>query len=147
MPGTFAVAKQSSLFEQGLTAGRTIEVEITGPELSKLVGLGGQVLGKTREILPKAQARPVPSLDLSTPELHVTPKLVQAAAMGLSSADLGFTVNALVDGAYVGDYYYRGKKIDMTLMGNEQFVHATQDIAALPDCHAAGNACSARRRG
>ncbi len=33
LPGTFAVAKQSSLFEQGLTAGRTIDVEITGPDL------------------------------------------------------------------------------------------------------------------
>ena len=132
LPGTFAVAKQSSLFEQGLTAGRTIDVEITGPELSRLVAMGGQILGMTRQILPTAQARPIPSLDLSTPELHVMPKLVQAADLGLSSSDLGFAVNSLVDGAYVGDYFYRGKKIDMTLVGNKRFASATQDIAALP---------------
>ncbi len=123
------------LFEQGLTAGRTIEVEITGPELSKLVGLGRASVGQNPRDSAEGSGSTCTSLDLSTPELHVTPKLVQAAAMKwASSADLGFTVNALVDGAYVGDYYYRGKKIDMTLMGNEQFVHATQDIAALPDC-------------
>ncbi len=132
LPGTFAVAKQSSLFEQGLTAGRTIDVEITGPELTRLVAMGGQILGMTKQILPTAQARPVPSLDLSTPELHVIPKLVQAADLGLSSADLGFAVNSLVDGAYVGDYFYRGKKIDMTVVGNQRFANATQDIAALP---------------
>ena len=99
LPGTFAVAKQSSLFEQGLTAGRTIDVEITGRELEKLVGLGGQVLGQTMQLFPEAQARPVPSLDLSSPELHIKPRLMQAAEMGVSSSDLGYTVNALIDGA------------------------------------------------
>ena len=37
LPGTFLVAKQTSLFEQGLTAGRTIDIEITGPDIEQLV--------------------------------------------------------------------------------------------------------------
>ncbi len=132
LPGTFAVAKQSSLFEQGLTAGRTIEIEITGPELEKLVGLGRQALGKVMQMMPTAQARPIPSLDLSTPEMHIYPKLVQAAEMGVTSRDLGFTANTLVDGAYVGDYYLDGKKVDLTIMGEERFADTTQEIEALP---------------
>src|SRR5690606_2458130 len=66
--GVFVVAKQSSLFEQGLTGGRTIDVEITGPDLPRLVELGGQVLaqvnglGGNEPVVPDAQARPVPSL-------------------------------------------------------------------------------------
>jgi hypothetical protein len=54
-------------------------------------------------VLPTARARPIPSLDMSSPELHLVPKLVQAAQMGVTSTDLGYTVNALVDGAYATD--------------------------------------------
>ena len=132
IPGTFAVAKQSSLFEQGLTAGRTIEIEFTGPDLVTLVGLGGQTIGQVKQLMPTAQARPIPSLDLSTPEMHIDPKLVQAAEMGVSSRDLGFFANALIDGAYVGDYYLEGKKIDLTVKGIDRYSDTTQEIEALP---------------
>jgi hydrophobic/amphiphilic exporter-1 (mainly G- bacteria), HAE1 family len=132
LPGTFAVAKQSSLFEDGLSAGRTIDIEITGPEIEKLVGLGGQILGQVMQKMPTAQARPVPSLDLSSPEVHVIPKLMQTAEMHISSTDLGFAVNALVDGAYVSDYFLDGKKIDLTVMGEKKYTDKTHMIGAVP---------------
>ncbi|MEZ6135530.1 MAG: efflux RND transporter permease subunit [Pirellulaceae bacterium] len=132
LPGTFAVAKQSSLFEQGLSAGRTINIEITGPELERLVALGGQVLGQSLQIYPTGQSRPIPSLDLSSPELHVEPILVQAAQMGVSSTDLGYTVNALVDGAYATDYFLDGNKIDLVIIGKDDFSSSSQDIRGLP---------------
>lgn len=132
LPGAMAVAKQSSIFEQGLSAGRTIDVEITGPEVTKLVALGGQVLGQVMPLLPGAQAIPQPSLDLSNPEVHITPKLVQAADMRINTTDLGFTANALIDGAYVSDYYLNGKKIDLTVMGESRYAQTTQDVQALP---------------
>ncbi|MEZ6123725.1 MAG: efflux RND transporter permease subunit [Planctomycetaceae bacterium] len=132
LPGTFAVAKQSSLFEQGLTAGRTVDVEITGPELTKLVALGGQVFGKVRGAIPGVQARPVPSLDLSSPEVHVEPRLIQAAEMGVSTTELGYAVNALVDGAFAGDYFLEGDKIDVTIKGRPGTADSLQQLRALP---------------
>jgi HAE1 family hydrophobic/amphiphilic exporter-1 len=132
LPGAMAVAKQSSIFEQGLSAGRTIDVEITGPEVTKLVAMGGQIYGQVMQLIPGAMARPIPSLDLSNPEVHITPKLVQAADMGINTTDLGFTANALIDGAYVSDYYLDGKKIDLTVKGEDRFAQSTQDIQALP---------------
>lgn len=132
LPGTFGVAMQSSLFDQGLTGGRNIDIEITGPELTKLVGMGGRILGKVREILPTAQVRPIPSLDLSNPEMHVEPKWEQAADMGVTAADLGYTVDALVDGAYATDYFIGGDKIDLRIMGEERIANRTQSIEALP---------------
>lgn len=132
LPGAIAIAQQSSLFEQGLAAGRTIDVEITGPKIERLVELGGQIFGQVMATMPGSQARPKPSLDLSSPELHVEPKLVQAAEMQMSSAELGFTVDALVDGAYVGDYFLEGKKIDLTLKGEDQFADRTQLVSAVP---------------
>ncbi|QDT28284.1 Efflux pump membrane transporter BepE [Gimesia panareensis] len=142
LPGTFAVAKQSSLFEQGLTGGRTVEVEIIGPDLKKLVGMGGQILGQVKGMIPDAQVRPIPSLDLSSPEVHIEPKLVQAADMGVSSADLGYMVNALVDGAYAGDYYLGGDKIDLSIVGESRHIQNTQDVQALSVATPIGNLVS-----
>lgn len=131
-PGTIAVAKQSSLFERGITGGRTIDVEITGPDLKQLVSIGKEVMAKVGETIPDAQALPRPSLDLSSPEIHLVPKLIQAAEMGVNTEDLGYTVNALVDGAYAGDYFIGGEKIDMTIMGNDSVNAHTQDLNTLP---------------
>jgi HAE1 family hydrophobic/amphiphilic exporter-1 len=138
LPGTFVVAKQSSLFEQGLTAGRTIDIEITGPELERLVQLGGMILGQTSQILPTAQARPVPSLDLSNPEIHVKPKLFQSSAMRINASELGYAVNTLVDGAYATDYYIGSDKVDLTIMGDQAMMQRSQDLAGLPIATATG---------
>jgi len=144
LPGAFVIAKQSSLFEQGLTAGRTIDIEITGPDLKKLVGLGGQVIGQvmggapdengdpTPPVVANAQARPVPSLDLSNPETHVTPRLIQSEQMGFNASSLGYTVNALVDGAFAADYFIGGDKIDLTIVGTPETAGSQQDLESLP---------------
>lgn len=134
MPGTIVIAKQSSLFEKGLSSGRTIDVEITGPDVRKLVGLGGRVMGMvmspTDSVVPGSQAQPIPSLDLSSPEMHVIPKWEQAADMGVSATDLGYTVDALVDGAYASDFYLSGDKIDLSILGSDTFTGRTQDLEA-----------------
>ena len=133
LPGTIAIVNQSSLFERVLGAGRTIDIEITGPELKKLVGLGGQIMGQVSTVLGQdAQAKPNPSLDLSTPEVHIRPRLIQASEMGISTTDLGYTANALIDGAYAGDYFLEGDKIDLTIIGRLQNADSTQEIEALP---------------
>jgi len=132
LPGTFGIAMQSSLFEQGLATGRSIDVEITGPHLEDLVGLGREVMGGVMQAIPNVQAIPKPSLDLSSPEVHVEPKLVQAAEMGIGTVDLGYAVNALVDGAYAGDYYLGADKIDLTIKGQTEFAQRTHDLQSLP---------------
>ena len=135
LPGTIVVASKSSLFERGLTAGRSIDIEITGPELEQLVGIGGQIMGAimnpTDPLIPNAQARPIPSLDLSSPELHVRPKLMQSFQMGVTASELGYTINALVDGAFATDYYVGGDKIDLTIIGDNEFMGRTQDVESL----------------
>lgn len=130
--GTRAIVKQSSLFERGLTGGRTIDVEITGGDLNKLIAIGQRVMDDVERLMPEAQASPQPSLDLSSPEIHVHPKLIEASEMGVSATELGYTVDAFVDGAYAGDYFVGGEKIDLTIIGNSFFAEHTQDIQSLP---------------
>lgn len=133
LPGTFNFASQSSLFARGLESGRTIDVEITGPELKTLVGLGGQIFGQVHSRFPPdVQAKPMPSLDLSSPEVHIEPHLIQAAEMEMSANELGYTANALIDGAYAGNYYLGGDKIDLTIKGRDESVRNAQDVDSLP---------------
>ena len=132
LPGTIAIAKQSSLFEQGIGSGRTIDIEITGPELERLVQLGVQVMAKLPEATPGSQNLPKPSLDLSSPEVQLVPRLEQAADMRLDARQLGYIVDCLVDGGYATDYFLGSDRIDLVIKGDDRFVQRTQDIRTLP---------------
>jgi HAE1 family hydrophobic/amphiphilic exporter-1 len=131
-PGTFIFAKQTSLFERGLAGGRNIDVEISGPDLDQLIARGQQIFGMAMEIVPGAQVRPEPSLDLSNPELHIDPNRVKAAQNRLRASDVGYMVRAMMDGSYASDYYFEGDKIDITLKGYESAREHIGDIEFLP---------------
>lgn len=138
LPGTILIAKQASLFEQGLTAGRTVDIEITGPDINKLVAMGGEIFVQLKGtpdqpgLMPDAQIRPNPSLDLSNPEVRIYPKWEQAADMQVSAAEMGYAVDAFVDGAYATDYYKGGDKIDLRIIGEEKFASSEQMLRSIP---------------
>ncbi len=138
-PGSFVFVSQSSLFERRGSGGRTIEIEVSGPELRTLIELGRTIMADMRRprsagaakagmdegipLLPAStQMRPEPSLDLNTPELHVVAKPIPASEVGISNEELGYAVNTIVDGAYVTDYFLGGDKIDLVLWGSEDVI-------------------------
>ncbi|MFH1920346.1 MAG: efflux RND transporter permease subunit [Planctomycetota bacterium] len=155
MPGTIARVSQRSLFSRELATGRTVDIEITGPELKRLIDLGKEIFfelspkvkndqadegqADQEQVIPGGRAFPIPSLDLNSPELWVLRKSEQATDMGVSTEELGYTVDALVDGAYATDYYVGGDKIDLTIVGNQRFADRTQDLAQLPVATPSGN--------
>lgn len=128
IPGFYATSFQSSLFGRGITSGRTIDVDITGPDLTRLVQFGGRVFGQAMQLLPGSQVRPIPSLDLGNPEIQITPDRVRAASLGLAARDIGQAVDTLLDGRKVSDYQHDGKEIDLTLMGTPSSTNRTQDF-------------------
>ena len=132
IPGIIGIVTQSSLFQRGLGEGRNIDIEITGPELDRLLVLGGQIFGRVREILPEAQVRPKPSLDLGSPEVRVSLKRDRAADVQMTNQELGFIIDALVDGAKASDYQFEGDEIDLTIRGIDRYADRTQDLANLP---------------
>ncbi len=132
LPGAIFVINQRSLFQRGRGQGRNIDVDITGPELEELIARGARVFGEVNARLPEAQARPIPSLDLGNPEVRVLTHRRRAAELGLTNAELGFAVSALVDGAKASDYQYRGKEIDLRLMAEPRALHRTHLLEQLP---------------
>jgi HAE1 family hydrophobic/amphiphilic exporter-1 len=129
IPGMITIVQQASLFEQALSGGRTIDIELRGPDLNRLVYYGAQVFGQVMQVFPPGtQARPVPSLELGSPELQIRPRLEYATELGLTTADIGYITDALVDGAYAGDYWHEGDKIDLVIFGQSKYIERTQDM-------------------
>ena len=131
IPGMIPIVVQASLFQRNLGEGRSIDIEITGPDLEKLVQLGFKVFLDTRALFEGAQVRPIPSLDLATPELQVIPDRDRMAELQLSGSDLGYIVRSLVDGVKVSEYNYEGDEIDLILRSAGQFTQRTQDLETL----------------
>lgn len=134
VPGVFAFAMQASLFENALSGGRSIDIEITGPNLESLVEETKFVMGLLFQKFPRQeghQLTPDPNPSLSAPELHVVPNKEKASHAGVTATDLGYTVNALIDGAYAGDYWHNGEKIDLVIYGADEYVRNTQDVGQL----------------
>ncbi len=131
IPGMIAIVNQSSIFQRGIGEGRSINIQITGPDLNKLVGLGQKVFFNAIQRFPGAQIRPIPSLDLGSPEVHVVTDRVRASDVGVSNEELGFMVNTLVDGAKVSDYQIDGDEIDLVLRGDDRYANSTQEIEDL----------------
>lgn len=132
IPGMIAVVQQPGLFSRGIGKGRSIEIEIKGPDLNRLLDLGKQVFGACMQVVPGSQIRPVPSLDLGNPEMRVWPNRDRLTRLGITTTDLGITVDALVDGAKASNYRLFGDEIDLVVKNKEGKLNRTQDLEAFP---------------
>ena len=134
IPGLIPIVKQTSLFGR-IGEGRAVKLQITGPDLERLVALGSRINGMVYQILPpppKTMVRPEPSLDLGNPEVRIRPDRELTSKLGLTAEDLGIAVDVLLDGRKISDLNWEGREIDLVLKGRESYTSRTQDFQALP---------------
>ena len=116
-PGVEGSVNQSGLFERGFNrAARSIDIDVLGPELDRLVELGTRIRDSSRKVIAGAAVNARPSLNLDGPKIHVIPRTFRAAEMGLTSTELGYSVSAFVNGAYASSYILDGEEIDLTIV-------------------------------
>lgn len=132
IPGAIGFANQSSIFSRGFAGTRSVKIDVTGPELPEVLSIAGRVFGQVGQVIPGARSRPIPGLDLGNPEVRVYPDRARAANVGFNATDIGLTINSLVDGMKVSDYFHEGREIDLILRGRADWTEHTQDIAQLP---------------
>lgn len=132
IPGMIAIVQQPGIFSRGFGKGRSIEIEIKGPDLTKLIDLGRQIYGMTSQVLPGAQIRPIPSLDLGNPEMRIVPNRERLTRLGITTTDLGLTVDVLVDGSKASSYRYYGDEIDLVVKSKKGALERTQDLVQFP---------------
>lgn len=129
-PGIIASTGQASLFGRG--AGRTIDIDIVGPDLTALGTTAGAVFRRTKATLHGAQVRPIPSLDLGAAEIEVVPRRQVAAAVGIGVDTIGQAVDTFVTGAVVGDLSPGGEtQVDVVVQAHSRDGTPLTDPAAL----------------
>ncbi len=134
-PGVLAFMFQPSLFGRSIGSGRSIDVEVSGPDLETIYAVGRDIFFSANSVFPRSEGnrvRPRPSLTLGEPEVRITPDRVRLSDNGLSARDLGESVDAFNDGVRVAEVTYEGKRIDLTLKGPDRASESTQSIRSLP---------------
>jgi multidrug efflux pump subunit AcrB len=117
LPDTQAFVQRSSLLNFGFDGGRAINVDLQGNDINALSAAAMQGMGIINEVLPGAQVRPIPSVQIAEPELQLVPNDRRITAAGLDRATLATTVRALTSGTYVGEYFDGNDRMDMILKG------------------------------
>ena len=134
-PGTFALVRQSSLFGRSFGGGRQIELDISGSDLETIIGVAGRATGKIFAVLPREQGhqfRPLPGLELGAPEVRITPDRLRLADAGVTTQELGQSIDAFNDGLRVAEVTIGSDRIDLTLKGPPSPNEETQSIENLP---------------
>ncbi len=110
IPGMFGISTQAGIFQTRLGRGRTVEVDISGDDLNRIVQAAGTLFGAIQKEIPGAQIRPVPSLELLFPEVRLIPSRDRLKASGMTARDFGLAVDVLMDGRKIGDFKPEGQK-------------------------------------
>lgn len=140
-PGTFGFMSQPSIFGGGIGGGRTIDFDISGPDLEQILGVALRATGRIAEVLPREeghQFRPDPGLELGAPEIRLEPDRVRLADAGVSARNFALSVDAFNDGLRIAEITVDGDRMDLTLKGPASMTTETQGIAALPIVTAEG---------
>jgi HAE1 family hydrophobic/amphiphilic exporter-1 len=116
-------------------------MNIMGPDLVKITEIARNSFFKLKEIMPGAQIRPKPGIELGQPQIQIQPRWQSVAELDLDVFELGYSVAALVDGVYADEVFLNPDKIDvpympregidLILQSREQDVTQTQDIPAM----------------
>ncbi len=95
---------------------RSIDLDISGPRLEAVYEVARAIYARSQEVFgnPRIQTRP-PTLSLAQPLIEVRPDWDRAAELGLSAEELGLTVAALTDGAFVDEFFFADDKVDIFL--------------------------------
>ncbi|MGO3769495.1 MAG: efflux RND transporter permease subunit, partial [Vreelandella alkaliphila] len=117
-PGMRAFASKGSIISSNDGGTRSINLDIAGPDLATVYEAANNLYREARKEFgnPRIQSQPS-SLSLDQPLIQIRPDWAQASALGLAAGDVGFSVAALTEGAYVDDFFLDDEKIDIYLYG------------------------------
>jgi multidrug efflux pump subunit AcrB len=117
-PGMRAFAARGSIISSNDGGTRSINLDISGPNLSVIYAAALAAYRRAEEVLGNPRIQSIPSsLSLSQPLIEVRPDWTRAAELGMAANDVGYTVAVLTDGAFVDEFFEADNKIDIYLYG------------------------------
>jgi len=133
IPGMYGVSLQPGVFQSSLGRGRSVEVDVSGDDLNQIVAAAGAIFGKLQQSVPGAQVRPVPSIELTYPEVRFVPDRDRLKSNGFTARDFGMALDVLMDGAEIGDFKAEGKKkIDLVVKTAESDIITPEQLFNAP---------------
>jgi multidrug efflux pump subunit AcrB len=130
LPDTRAFVQRSSLLNFGFDGGRSINVDLQGPDINVLSEIAMSGMDIINEAVPGAQVRPIPGLAIAEPELQLVPNDRRITAAGLDRAAVANIVRAMTSGTFVGEYFDGNDRMDMILKGPTWT--SPEELAAIP---------------
>jgi multidrug efflux pump subunit AcrB len=132
-PGMRAFAARGSIITSNDGGTRSINLDISGPNLSVIYDAALAAYRRAEEVFgnPRIQSSPS-SLALSQPLIEVIPDWERAAELGMEAGDVGYAVAALTDGAFADEFFLADDKIDIFLFGSEGGSIRLDQLAQLP---------------
>ena len=131
--GMRTFASRGSIITSNDGGTRSISLDISGRRLEDIYDVASAAYRRAGEIFdhPRIQANP-PTLTLSQPLIEVRPDWDRAAELGMTAQDLGFTVAAFTDGAYVGEFFQDDEKIDIYFYSGNGLPAGLDSVGQLP---------------
>ncbi len=119
-PGMRAFAARGSIISSNDGGTRSVNLDIAGPDLATLYEVALAAYTRAEQVLdnPRIQSNP-PSLALAQPLVEVRPDWERAAEVGMRAEEIGFSVAALTDGAFLDEFYFGDAKIDIYAYSDE----------------------------
>ncbi|MEZ5988150.1 MAG: efflux RND transporter permease subunit [Planctomycetota bacterium] len=131
IPGVMFFPNQASLFERGLSSSNSIDLEVQGYDWEQLKGTTQQLQYAIAQRFGWPRSDPG-SYDLGAPELRLELDQARALELGVSTRDLGYIVNSMVDGAIVSDYLERGIQLDVKIPPMVRHEGRVEDLEQVP---------------
>jgi multidrug efflux pump subunit AcrB len=130
LPDTQAFVQRSSMLNFGFDGGRSINVDLQGPDVNTLSEIAMAAMPIINETIPGAMVRPIPGLAIAEPELQLAPNDRRITAAGLDRATVATAVRAVTSGAFVGEYFDGNDRMDIILKGPTW--NSPEELAAIP---------------
>ena len=110
--------------------GRSIALDLQGPEIDGLMDAARSGLAAINEAMPGTSARPVPGLTLAEPELQLVPNDRRITQAGMDRNSVANAVRAFTGGLFVSEYFDGNDRMNVILRGAKW--HSPDELAALP---------------
>ncbi len=130
IPGIFGDAQQPGVFQRNIGGAKSVEINISGDDLTRITNASAMLFGAIRRAPQEFGGRPIPSVELTYPEVHFVPDRDFLTANGMTSRQFGVALDVLMDGAIVGDFKEEGKKkIDLIVKSADENVVTPEDVS------------------
>ena len=131
--GMRSFTSRGSIISSNNGGTRSVNLDISGPTLQTIYQVAKQAESRAREVFTRPRIRSTPSsLSLSQPLVEVRPKWDRLAETDMTHSEMGFTIAALTDGAFIDEFFFEDDKIDIYLYRENGNLAALDQLNKLP---------------